>query len=57
MDWFHFLIFVVGPFVILMASLNFPSPFLDVIRMSTFAVFMTLESFAGRIVSFDLSSK
>ena len=55
---FHFLILVAGPFVFLIDSIIVLSPFLDVIRISTSAVFffaqLDSESFFGRIPSFDL---
>ena len=34
MNWFHFILLVAGPLVILTDYMTFLSPFLDVIRMS-----------------------
>ena len=34
MNWYHFILLVAGPLVILIGYMTFLSPFLDVIRMS-----------------------
>ena len=38
LNWFHFVIFVEGPLVIVIGCMIFMLPFLDVIRMSTSTV-------------------